>query len=130
MIMTKVRESEKHLKELKREKLIQTITNEWGFTYSDGKFNPTCHYSGFWYKDLGNDTFLIICYACNRPDIALYIFDLFRCVYPANAKLGYSKPLWEPQKLKLGIDLGQDKQKIEKVLRNPIEITESELWEE
>lgn len=125
--MTKIK---KLLNESIKDELIRTITDEWGFIYNEGKFAPTCHYSGFWYKDLGNDTFLIICYACNRPDIALYIFDLFRCVYPANAKLGYSKPLWEPQKLKLGIDLGQDKQKIEKVLRNPIEITESELWEE
>ena len=120
----------KLLNESIKDELIRTITDEWGFIYNEGKFPPTCHYSGFWYKDLGNDTFLIICYACNRPDIALYIFDLFRCVYPANAKLGYSKPLWEPQKLKLGINLEQDKQKIEKVLRNPIEITESELWEE
>ena len=79
---------------------------------------------------MGNDTFLIICYACNRPDIALYIFDLFRCKYPADAKLGYSKPLREPEKLKLGIELELDKRKIEKVLNNPLEITEAELWEE
>lgn len=128
--MTKIRLKEKLLNESIKDELIRTITDEWGFIYNEGKFDPTCHYSGFWYKDLGNDTFLIICYACNRPDIALYIFDLFRCVYPANAKLGYSQPLLEPQKLKLGIDLEQDKLKIEKVLRNPIEITEIELWEE
>ena len=128
--MEKVRQKIEQLNELKRDELIEVITNEWGFTYNEGKFALTCHYSGFWYKDLGNDTFLIICYASNRPDIALYIFDLFRCIYPANAQLGCSKPLWEPQKLKLGIDLEQDRKKIEKVLNNPLEITEAELWDE
>lgn len=128
--MLKMTRKEKQLNELRKNELIEVTTNEWGFIYNDGKFDPTCHYNGFWYKDLGNNTFLIICYACNRPDIALYIFDLFRCVYPANAILGCSKPLWEPQKLKLGIDLEQDRYKIEKVLNNPLEITEAELWEE
>ena len=124
--MSKMTRKEKQRKESKKDELIEVITNKWGFTYNNGKFDPTCHYSGFWYKDLGNDTFLIICYACNRPDIALYIFDLFRCVYPVNAKLGYSKPLWEPQKLKLGIDLEQDKKKIEKVLSNPLKDSEED----
>ena len=124
--MSKMTRKEKQLNELRKNELIEVTTNEWGFIYNDGKFDPTCHYSGFWYKDLGNDTFLIICYACNRPDIALYIFDLFRCVYPVNAKLGYSKPLWEPQKLKLGIDLEQDKKKIEKVLSNPLKDSEED----
>lgn len=128
--MAKISSKVKRLNELKRDELIEVITNEWGFTYNEGKFDPTCHFSGFWYKDLGNDTFLIICYACNRPDMALYIFDLFRCVYPTNAKLGYCKPLREPEKLKLGIELEQDRRKIEKVLNNPVKITEAELWEE
>ena len=128
--MARIDAKKKRQNESKRDELIEVITNEWGFTYNEGKFDPTCHYSGFWYKDFGNYTFLIICYACNRPDIALYIFDLFRCIYPANAKLGYSKPLWEPQKLKLGIDLELDRKKIEKVLKNPLEITEAELWDE
>ena len=129
MIMTKVRESEKRLKESIKEKLIQTITNEWEFTYNEGKFDPTCHYNEFWYKDLGNDTFLIISYASKRPEIALYIFDLFRCIYPANVILGNSKPL-SIQKLKLSIDLEEDKGKMEKIFNNPLNITESEVWEE
>ena len=128
--MAKIGQKEKQLNESKRDELIKVITNEWGFTYNEGKYYPTCCYDGFWYKDLGNNTFLIICYASNCPQSALYIFDLFRCVYPADAKLGYCKPLREPEKLKLGIELEQDKGKIEKVLDNPIEITEAELWEE
>lgn len=127
--MTKVRVSEKRLKELKREKLIQTITNEWGFTYNEGKFAPTCHHNEFWYKDLGNDTFLVIDYGCKDPKNSSYAFDLFRCIYPANAILGNSKPL-SIQKLKLSVDLEEDKGKMEKIFDNPLYITESELWEE
>lgn len=127
--MTKVRVSEKRLKELKREKLIQTITNEWGFTYNEGKFAPTCHHNEFWYKDLGNDTFLVIDYGCKDPKRALYAFDMFRCIYPVNAILGSSRPL-SIQKLKLSVDLEEDKGKMEKIFNNPLNITESEVWEE
>ena len=44
--------------------------------------------------------------------------------------MGYSQPLRNPQRLKLGIDLEQDREKMEKVLINPLEITEAELLEE
>ena len=129
MIMTKVRESEKRLKESIKERLVQTITKDWGFTYNEGKFAPTCQNNEFWYKDLGNDTFLVIDYGCKDPKRASYAFDLFRCIYPANAILGNSKPL-SIQKLKLSIDLEEDKGKMEKIFNNPLIITESEVWEE
>ena len=48
----------------------------------------------------------------------------------SNLQLGYSQPLRNPQRLKLGIDLEQDREKMEKVLINPLEITEAELLEE
>lgn len=128
--MARIDTKQKRQNESKRDELIEVITNEWGFTYNEGKFDPTCRYNGFWFKDLGNDTFLIICYGGNCPENATYIFDLFRCIYPANAKMGYSQPLRNPQRLKLGIDLEQDREKMEKVLINPLEITEVELLEE
>ena len=33
--------------ELRKGKLIEVITNEWGFTYNDGKFDSTYHCNGF-----------------------------------------------------------------------------------
>ena len=120
---------DKQKKESRKNELIEVIKDKWGFTYNDGKFDPTCRYNEFWYKDLGNDTFLVIDYGCKDPKNSSYAFDLFRCIYPANAILGNSKPL-SIQKLKLSVDLEEDKGKMEKIFDNPLYITESELWEE
>ena len=115
---------DKQKKESRKNELIEVIKDKWGFTYNDGKFDPTCRYNEFWYKDLGNDTCLVM-----DPKNSSYAFDLFRCIYPANAILGNSKPL-SIQKLKLSVDLEEDKGKMEKIFDNPLYITESELWEE
>lgn len=112
-----------------KDELIRVITDEWGFTYNNGKFHPTCRYSGFWFKDLDNKNFLVVSYASNSPEIPLYIFDIFRCTYSQDAILGKSEPL-SIQRLLQGIELNRDKNKIEKIFSTPLNITQEDLWED
>lgn len=109
--------------------MIETIINKWGFYYNEGKFDPNCSFNGFWYKNLGNNTFLIICYASNLPKMHLYIFDLFRVSYSPNATIGKSEPMCTKE-LILGIELDRDKERLDKVFSNPLNITKKDLWED
>ena len=122
-----MRKSEIFLKESTKEVLIETITNKWKFTYNKGKFDPDCNYDEFWYKDVGDNTYLIISYASKLPERHLYIFDLFRVIYSANAILGKNKPI-NTKDLILGFNLDHHYEKMYMVLSDPLNITKRDLW--
>lgn len=109
----------------KNEVIFYLITN--GFKYSKYKYDPCSSSTGFYYKKIGDNDYLVCICAAGDEKSNIYVYDMFRCTYSKFTLNRNIRPDMRASELILGINISKHKSGLDYLLSNPY-ATQKEVY--
>ena len=107
-----------YYRQYKRDEVIWYLEDN-SFSYNNYKYDPRSHTDGFYYKKIGENDYIVCCYASYNEKTNMYVFDLFRCTYNHLPSLQVNYPIKKPDPLILGVDIAHHKKALDYLLSSP-----------